>query len=189
MITRTGLIETFIADCDLNTSFANANFSGLDEEQFNWKYHPSVWSIAQCIQHLNMTGTHWLRQFEKIPKKKLSSSSSEKFQSGILSKYLLKIITPEAKLKLKTPSVFIPHHLISGKACLEEFNEVQERMKSYAAKFIQTDISSIHLTPPNFSFIQVNIGEALILHNRHVKRHLNQALHMKQHFLFPVHYK
>ncbi len=185
MITRTGLIEAFITECDANTAFARLHFSDLEEDQFNWKYRPSVWSIAQCIQHLNMTGTHWLRQFEKIPKKKLNAVTTDKFQSGILSKYLLKIITPEAKIKLKSPAIFIPHHLISGKACLEEFYEVQERMKSYAEKFSQADISSIHLVPPNFSFIQVNIGDALMLHNRHVKRHLLQALRMKEHSLFP----
>lgn len=185
MITRTGLIETFLTGCDANTEFAQLHFSSLNENQFNWKYRPSVWSIAQCIQHLNMTGFHWLRQFEKIPKKKLMASSSDKFQSGILSKYLLKVITPDVRIKLKSPSIFVPHHLINGKACLKEFFEVQERMKSYAEKLHQADFSSIQLTPPNFSFIPVNIGEAFMLYNQHVKRHLNQALRIKQHESFP----
>ncbi|MBL7928333.1 MAG: DinB family protein [Bacteroidia bacterium] len=185
MITRTGLLETFAAECDTNTTFARLHFSDLEEDQFNWRYRPLVWSIAQCIQHLNMTGTHWLRQFEKIPKKKLKAGTPDKFQPGILSKYLLKIITPEAKIKLKSPAIFIPHHLITGKVCLEEFYEVQERLKSYSVKFSQADISSGYLIPPNFSFIHVNIGEALMLHNRHVKRHLLQALQIKKHILFP----
>lgn len=187
-MTRTGLIDSFITECDANTAFARQHFTDLTEELLNWRYRPSVWSIAQCIQHLNMTGTHWIRQFEKIPKKKLSGLSPDVFHPGLLSRYLLKVITPEAKIKLKSPAIFIPHHQINGKACLVEFYEVQERMKSYVVKFEQADISSIHLIPPTFSFIHVNIGEALMLHNRHVKRHLMQAMKMKQHTLFPEHY-
>ena len=32
----------------------------LDDEQFNWSPAPSAWSIAQCIDHLNVTNQKYL---------------------------------------------------------------------------------------------------------------------------------
>ncbi len=185
-MTRSELLGSFMAGCEETTIWARQHFALLDEEQFNWKLRPSVWSIAQCLQHINMTGTYWLRQFEKIPRWKLIEHSSDEFRYGLLSRYLLRLITPETKIKLKAPSLFQPHHIIAGRFCLEEFYELQERIKSIASRLARVDLSAIRLTPPHFSFIRVNAGEALLLYNRHTWRHLLQALQIKKHPAFPV---
>ena len=33
---------------------ANALLADLSETQFNWRSEPQVWSIAQCLDHLNL---------------------------------------------------------------------------------------------------------------------------------------
>jgi hypothetical protein len=183
---RSELLKLFMDGCDETTRWARQHFTPLDEDQYNWKPHPSVWSIAQCLQHINMTGTHWLKQFEKIPRWKLIEHSSDEFRFGLLSRYLLRLITPETKIKLKASSLFQPHHIITGHFCLEEFYELQDRIKSCVSKLASVDLSAIRLTPPHFSFIRVNAGEAMLLYNRHTWRHLRQALQVKNHPAFPV---
>lgn len=184
-MTNTVLIESFIEDAKENSDFARNQFGTLHENALNWRVKPDEWSIAQCIQHITMVATHWVRQFEKISKKKLLEAPNEKFSMGILSRYLLKVITPQVKIKLRSPSSFEPHHLVSGRACMEEFYEVQERMISYAEKFYGIHLSEVKMVPPQFSLVHVNAGEALILYNNHVRRHLIQATNIKEHLLFP----
>ena len=44
---------------------ADAFVAPLSEDQFTWQPRPGAWSVAQCIDHLNVTARHYLPRLDE----------------------------------------------------------------------------------------------------------------------------
>jgi hypothetical protein len=179
------LFNRFKEEVEKNTQFALDHFSNLSDSQFNWRAAPDRWSIGQCIQHINMISRHWNKQFEKVLKNGIKSENKGKYVPGFLGKYLLKIITPVADRKIKTPVLFQPHFLVNGKAALDEFLDFQKRFKDMTDKLRHYDLEKNKLDSTNYSMIHLKLGDAFTINSQHTTRHLNQALNVKNAEGFP----
>lgn len=179
------LFNRFREEVEKNTKFALDNFSHLSEPQFNWTPGTDTWSIGQCILHINMTSRHWLKQFEKILKHGVKSNNTGNYKPGVLGNYLVKIITPVATRKFKTPEIFQPHFLVNGKACMDEFMDFQKRFLELADKIKNYDLEKNKLNFPVTSLVHVRLGDAFTIYNQHARRHLNQAMKVMKQENFP----
>ena len=179
------LFNRFKEDVEKNIQFAVQNFSHLSEPQFNWHPATKVWSIGQCFQHINMITTHWLKQLDKVLKAGIKSDNSEDYTSGFLGNYLLKLITPVAIKKFITPKLFEPHFLVYGKVTMNEFIDFQHRFSDIAEKIKDYDLKKNKLDSTVLSFLQIRLGDAFTINNQHTRRHLNQALNVKNREDFP----
>jgi len=179
------LFNRFKSDVEKNTDFAIDHFLNLSDAQFNWHAEPDKWSIGQCIQHINMISRHWHRQYEKVLKGGIKSENKSTYASGFLGKYILKVISPVATKKFKTPSLFQPHFLVNGKVAMDEFLDFQKRFNDLAEKLKSYDLEKNKLDSTIYPIIQIKLGDAFEINNRHTTRHLNQALHVMQEKGFP----
>jgi len=95
---------------DLLTEEVRATFGFLSKEQLNWKPSPQKWSIGQCLDHIItsnqqyepifkafVNGTHKKTFWERLP-----------FLPSMFGKMLMNSLKPNAKMKMKAPSVFRP---------------------------------------------------------------------------------
>ena len=51
---------------DANSASADEVTRGLSREQFNWRSEPGVWSIAECLTHLNIVNSLDLAPIEQV---------------------------------------------------------------------------------------------------------------------------
>jgi len=179
------LFNKFKDDVEKNTTFALDHFLNLSDSQFNWHAAPEKWSIGQCIQHINMISRHWHKQFEKVLKGGIRSENNAEYNSGFLGKYILKVMTPIATKKFKTPNLFQPHFLVNGKVALDEFLDFQKRFIDLAEKLRNYDLEKNKLDSTIYPIIQIKLGDAFEINSRHTARHLNQALSVMQEKEFP----
>jgi len=179
------LFNRFKEDVEKNTQFALDHFLKLSDAQFNWRAAPDKWSISQCIQHINMISRHWYKQFEKILKGGIKSENKGDYTPGFLGKYVLKVITPVATKKFKTPGLFQPHYLVNGKVAMDEFFDFQKRFTDMAEKLRKYDLEKNKLDSTIYPVIHLKLGDAFEINNRHTARHLNQALNVMNAKGFP----
>lgn len=180
------LIDKLKQDVEENILFASKNFSSLSEPQFNWKPAPYRWSIAQCIQHINMSGRHYFKKFELTLKKGVKSSGDNDFKPGFLSSYLVRLIQPKPSVKLRTPEIFEPHFTVNGQAAMEEFFELQNHFSQLADRIRQYDLNKNKLKSRTTPLLKLKLGDAFTLVNNHTARHLNQAKIVKSNPKFPA---
>ncbi|MEO5570119.1 MAG: DinB family protein [Bacteroidia bacterium] len=170
------LFNRFSEDVQKYTQFALEHFSNLSDAQFSWHPVPGKWSIAQCIQHINMLSRHWHKQFERVLKNGIKSENTGEYTPGFLGKYILRVITPFPARKIKTPDMFQPHFMVNGKVAMEEFFDFQKRFTAMAEKLRQYDLEKNKLDSTVYQMIHLKLGDAFIINNQHTGRHLNQAL-------------
>ena len=58
-------IEDFRRQFERLADEADALVAPLSDEQFAWQSSPATWSIAQCIDHLNVTARLYLPQLDE----------------------------------------------------------------------------------------------------------------------------
>jgi hypothetical protein len=179
------LFNRFKDDVEKNTKFAIDHFLKLSDSQFNWHSQQEKWSIGQCIQHINMISRHWHKQFEKVLKGGIKSENNTEYNSGFLGKYILKVITPVATKKFKTPNLFQPHFLVNGKVAMDDFLDFQKRFVDLAEKLRNYDLEKNKLDSTIYPIIQIKLGDAFEINSRHTTRHLNQALNVMHEKNFP----
>ena len=86
------------------------NWQLLSDEQLNKQPAPNAWSAAQCLEHLNIYGRHYLPEIKKAIEK--GEKSAETFKSGWLGDYFYRLMLPNTegslKSKMNAPKNAIP---------------------------------------------------------------------------------
>jgi len=89
-------------------------FEPLGNDIFNTKPEPKKWSVAECIQHLNMTLKIYIPQMVlAVQNKHLYNGQKENFIHSFLGKMAVKSMTPkennENPMKMKTFNILKPN--------------------------------------------------------------------------------
>src|SRR3989442_14769538 len=82
----------------------------LNELQFNWQPGSDRWSIAQCIDHLVVTGRSSLSNIHRAINEARSKglSSSGPFRYGMLERWFVSQMKPPARMTFKAPKAYMP---------------------------------------------------------------------------------
>ncbi len=147
--------------------------SGLTEAQLNWRPADSVWSIADCVEHIAISEKNlfdWAMSTLKEPANAARRSELKADDEGVK-----KMIT-DRSFKVKTPENFKP----SGQfADLEEshkaFKERREALITYM-KQTQDDLRNHFATTP---MGLLDTYQLLIFLSGHTKRHTLQIAELK----------
>ena len=171
---------------EINENKINAGkFFGLSQEQMNWQPAPGKWSIAQCMEHVNIVSRHYLKymNFNTAIKTMEDMEYKAGFPGGLLTRIFSK--TP-SKLRLKTTKSFSPQNNLNGMEILKEFISNQEKMLHLADQTVGYDLNRNKVPSPAGSFIKFRFGDVLNLDTKHTARHLFQAGNVMKAAGFPA---
>src|SRR5690349_3673176 len=89
---------------------ARSLLGDLNELQFNRQPGNDRWSIAQCIDHLVVTGRSSLSNIHRAIDKARSSGlfSPGPFRYGLIEKWFVRQMEPPARMKFKAPKAYLP---------------------------------------------------------------------------------
>ena len=151
----------------------------LSDEQFNWRPTKKEWSIAECIDHLNVTATLYFPLMktaieEGKVNKNFSTGCADK--GTIFGGFLLWGLKTKLRIKLKAPSKFVPNQgsYSLGKTA-DEFRKVQRDFVEILTRSDGLGIGKIRHSTPVFAMAKVTLDQAFDILSTHEHRHLNQA--------------
>jgi len=173
-----GSYLTFLdSELDQVINEARQNFTGLSEDQFNWKANGKEWSVAQCLEHMRMNGISFIPVFDKVLREEHSSEEylNLPYSNGFLGKRAIRIIGPENTRKFKTTKKFSPQLSNYTLTALEDFISLQEVLKDYVSKSSSYNIKKIKVAMPAFEIFRLSMGDMLNFIIAHEKRHIKQA--------------
>ncbi len=160
----------------------------LNDDQLNWNPGDGRWSVAQCIEHLNMTNRRWLPLFKQAIEQGRSRGwhSDGPFSYGYLARLFLRIVEPPYKLKVKTPREFMPGERIAGDKLTEEFVALHERVRDLLRAANGLDLSRIKVPSAFASWLKYPLGAGFWILSAHDRRHIWQARELMQTPEFPI---
>jgi hypothetical protein len=155
----------------------------LDDEQFNWSPAAGVWSIAQCLDHLNVTNTLYLDRIKPAiaAAKAAGYTRLEPIASSWWGRKFIESQEPPVRLKFKTPGRVRP---ASRKLKAEVWPEFV-RLHGQLRTLVSIDAPSVDLNKARFPnpfvpAIKMRAGTALYVLAAHDRRHLVQAQTIRQ---------
>lgn len=171
------------------------DFSVLDTQHINWKSKEDKWSIAQCIEHINLFLEYYLQPIEKVVKEQLQNQipPTSTYKVSRYGKYGIKMvkITKHNKLKVKLDSrkYFQPTPALLSKKefehQLQHFLALQARLSALLQQSRQLPLGKTRI-PFNFwGFYKMKLGDLLQILVYHTERHLVQAQRVLYHDNFP----
>jgi hypothetical protein len=153
--------------------FLEKETKGLSEAQLNWKPADSVWSIANCIEHIALSEQNlfdWAMQTMKTP-----ADPSKKSSVKVTDEDIKKMVS-DRSVKRKAREGFIPSGQFGDAAgSLRVFNERRENLINYM-KTTTDDLRNHFSDSPAGT---MDAYQILFLLSAHTKRHTLQIVELK----------
>ena len=181
-------LQLVIQKTDENSVEARRLAGELSEEQLNWTSSPEKWSIAQCLDHLAVTGERFDNYYNEVierGRQKWPVREPVPYRPTFVGGLLLKQVTPETKRRMPAPKVFAPGPAGTITGALEKFLKQQDVFLSFVRSAAGVDYNRIRLRSPVTPLMRYSLADAFVVTVLHGQRHLGQARRMRETPGFP----
>lgn len=162
---------------------------GLTNPQWNWHPPDGGWSIAECVEHLNVINRLYLSSIgEAIQKGRAAGrTSAGPYRHPWLGNLLLRTIEPPVKRKFRAPRKFQPaaKPQFDGPHLLADFDALHSQMKKLVTEANGLDLGRVRLSSPALSLLRISLGQAFAILCAHDRRHLWQSERLRENPVFP----
>jgi hypothetical protein len=143
--------------------------------------------MAECIDHLNVTGRKYLRAVESAIEKgrREGITRTGPFRYGILERLFVRIQEPPPRFRLKHPAAFTPASSVARDEALAAFIALQGELQQRLAQTEGLDLRRLKTPSPVSKYVKFSLGAAFEAVAAHQRRHLWQARQVKTDPSFP----
>ncbi len=151
-------------------------FQEHSEAKLTWKPSAAGWSIAECVDHLAVTGeAYYGRIGDSVERVKGSAASARGYRPRWLARLFLRFVSPEGTKRVKAPKRFQPGAAsAAGVSVGTQFVEQQQELIELIERARDCDLNAGRFGSPVTSLLRFSIGEALQMMVFHQQRHLAQ---------------
>lgn len=183
---KTGLfLNQLLKDTEIIISTVKYKLKELPEEILSQRPEPNKWNILECLDHINVTGRHYLPQMQKGIRyaKKNNLVSKDNYYPGLLGKLAMLAMKPKKDgsiyLKMKTFGSLEPQANLNSSAVFAEFFAQQKEMINIIIESTKIDIDKPRVKSAAGSYIKFKLGDSISFIIAHTERHILQAVNTK----------
>ena len=149
----------------------------LTDGQFNWQPRPGAWSVAQCIEHLNVTARLYLPSLDEgiADAIRRGQYGEGPFQYNWLGRKFVQSQELPVKRKFKAAKVFLPPPSRPRQESMAAFRAYQVQFIDRLRQANGLDLSRARVKSPAVSWLRMPLGSGFALMVTHERRHLWQA--------------
>ena len=175
------LLKNLTNDVSVIQDEIHTQLKGLSSEQLNWKENDDRWSIAECLEHLNIYAAYYLPTIEKrieMVKKNVANGKIEA-KSTWFGNFSIKLIHPDNIKKQKTMKHLNPSRSIIEGGVIERFLNHQAKLQVLLVAAKMVDINNIKIPVEFFKLLKINLGDCFQFLIAHERRHIIQVINVK----------
>ncbi|MFN7992128.1 MAG: DinB family protein [Bryobacteraceae bacterium] len=161
---------------------------GMTGPQFNWRPAPGMWSISECLIHLNIVGERYLRVIEPVVEdaRAKSLTGNGPFAHGVLGRWILGQTEPPPRSRSKAPRSFTPPDDQPITAVVPTFYHVQDHLSLQVTAASGLNLRRIRVPAPGLGPVRFDLYLTFAWIAAHERRHLWQARRVRNDSRFPV---
>lgn len=166
---------------------APALVTGLSDAQFNWHPEPGRWSIAQCLDHLNVATGKTLPAFDRAISDARSRGrvASGPFRYSWFANWMVRSMEPPVKRRMGTVKLFTPAPERRVAEVIPEFLRVRDQFAERVRQADGLDLKRARVTSPVTRLLRMPLGAYFAFILAHDRRHLWQARLVREAAGFP----
>ena len=159
----------------------------LTDEQFNWQPPSGGWSVAQCIDHLNVTARVYLPKLDEGIADAIRRGlyAEGPFRYGWIGRLMVSTVEPPPRFKARAPKAFQPALSRPRAETLAAFRAYQVQYIDRLRQANGLDLARARVQSPVASFLRLPLGSGFAMMAAHERRHLLQARTVLGHSAFP----
>lgn len=156
---------------------ADAMAGALTDEQFNWHPPSGGWSVAQCIDHLNVTARVYLPKLDEGIANAIRRGlyGEGPFRYNWIGRLFVKTVEPPLLFRVKAPAAFQPSPSRKRPETLAAFRAYQVQFIDRLRQANGLDLSRARVQSPAASYLRIPLGSGFRVMVGHERRHLLQA--------------
>jgi hypothetical protein len=180
-------IDDFRRQFEQISTDADELVSPLEEEQFTWKPAPNMWSIAECLEHMNATARSYLPAIDEgiADAIRHGAYAEGPFHYNLIGRIFSHMMEPPARLRLRADIDKQPGPHRPKRETLAGFRAYQVQYVDRLRQANGIDLSRSCVRSPLASWIRIPLGSAFATMAAHERRHLWQARKITQMERFP----
>src|SRR6267378_3510421 len=142
---------------------AQSLLGDLSELQFNWHPGSDRWLIAQCIDHLVVTGRSSLSNIRRAINKARSKglSSPGPFRYGLIERWFVRQMEPPARMTFKAPKAYMPSVDQPYAEIVASFYSLQEEFLACIGEANGIDLSKTKVSNAVSRWFRLSLGQEL----------------------------
>jgi hypothetical protein len=166
---------------------ADSLAGGLTDEQFNWQPPSGGWTVAQCIDHLNVTARVYLPSLDEGIAQAIRRGlyGEGPFRYSLLGRMFVWSQQPGTKMKYKANKAFMPSPARRKQETLAAFRAYQVQFVDRLRQANGLDLARARVQSPVASALRMPLGSGFALMVAHERRHLQQARNVIANSSFP----
>lgn len=171
--TRSQLRDDFI---DLDQQYS-ALCNRYSREQLLWRPANGSWSIAECVEHVAVSISEYLKPIRAAIAKGCPPALEQNYPfvaGGWFSNAFLKRIGPEVTRKFKAPGKLRPLSVDPEKV-FADLHRGHEEVQLLLAETAQLDLNRISFRNPFIPVLRFAVASGFLILAAHGRRHLLQA--------------
>ena len=161
---------------------AQLTLADLTDIQFTWQPDHDRWSIAQCIDHLLVTGHNSLSNIHTaiIEARSKGRFREGPFRYGMIERWFVRQIDAPAKTRFKAPKAYLPSGQLHHGEMLRRFFLLQDEFLQCIQEAEGIDLSKVKVSNPVTRWFRLSLGQEIAFNAAHERRHLKQAMAINQ---------
>lgn len=173
----TAEIDDFRRQFEALSSDAEALVAPLTDAQFHWKPTPTSWSVAQCIEHLNVTARIYLPFLDEAIANAIRRGlyGPGPFRYNWIGRLFVFLLEPPARLRTRAPEAFQPIADRPRREVMAGFRAFQVQYVDRLRQANGIDLARARVRSPSPYWLRIPLGSAFALTAAHERRHLWQA--------------
>ena len=183
----TAEIEDFRRQFERLADEADALVAPLSDEQFAWQPSPAAWSVAQCVDHLNVTARLYLPQLDEGIANAIRQGlyGEGPFKYSWLGRLIVQMLEPPPRMRVKSPVAFHPPPARTRREIMAAFRAYQVQYVDRLRQANGLDLARARVASPVVRWLPMPLGSAFALLITHERRHLVQAQRVLETAGFP----
>ena len=180
-------VEALREQFDRLSAEADALATGLDDDRFNWRPPTGSWSIAQCLEHLNVTARVYLPRLDEGIADGIRRGlyGEGPFSYNWIGRLFVSWNEPPPRFRVKSPMMLLPAAHRRRQEVLAAFRAYQQQYIDRLRQASGLDLAKARVRSPAAAWIRMPLGSGFALMIAHERRHLWQARHVLAHPDFP----
>ena len=156
---------------------SDALVAPLSDEQFAWQPAPESWSVAQCIDHLNVTARQYLPMLDEGVADAIRRGlySAGPYSYNWVGRLMVYLVEPTTRLRGKAPKAFQP-------APGRPRHDVMAAFRAYQVQYVDRlrqanglNLARARVASPVARWVRMPLGSGFAMMIAHERRHLAQA--------------
>ena len=160
---------------------ADRVLDGLTVQQLEWRERDDTWSVADCLNHLVVTGN------ESLPRIRVAMADARSrgllkrgpFRHGLLGNWLVRAMDLPPRIKVRAPKAYRPAANAPVSDIRDGFVRLQRELIDAVTEADGLDLARITVTNPVSHWFTLSLGQEFAFTAAHERRHLWQAARVR----------